>query len=158
MDLEMDRSEVLLEFFKVLADEKRLQIVGLLARQDYSVEEQLTGEAEWGGVQILVYPMKADRMLAGEEWMLTLLTAAGVTLFIVPLQALSVHSGSDKFSIYGPMADVLKKFDAGLHIKTAGTTWLEAGSYRLPFLWDSKLRSTSACTRCPVRSRSQTCE
>jgi len=30
---------VLLEFFKVLADEKRLQIVGLLARQDYSVEE-----------------------------------------------------------------------------------------------------------------------
>ncbi|MFC1634445.1 tagaturonate epimerase family protein [Planctomycetota bacterium] len=38
---------------------------------------------------------------------------------------LSVHSGSDKFSIYGPMAQVLKKFDAGLHIKTAGTTWLE---------------------------------
>ncbi len=38
---------------------------------------------------------------------------------------LSVHSGSDKFSIYGPMNKVLKKFDAGLHIKTAGTTWLE---------------------------------
>jgi predicted DNA-binding protein YlxM (UPF0122 family) len=39
MDLEMDRLELLLEFFKALADEKRLQIVGLLARQDYSVEE-----------------------------------------------------------------------------------------------------------------------
>ncbi len=38
---------------------------------------------------------------------------------------LSVHSGSDKFSIYGPIAQALKKFDAGLHIKTAGTTWLE---------------------------------
>ncbi len=38
---------------------------------------------------------------------------------------LSVHSGSDKFSIYAPVADALKKFDAGLHIKTAGTTWLE---------------------------------
>jgi hypothetical protein len=38
---------------------------------------------------------------------------------------LSVHSGSDKFSIYGPIAGALKKFDAGLHIKTAGTTWLE---------------------------------
>ena len=38
---------------------------------------------------------------------------------------MSVHSGSDKFSIYGPMADAMKKFDAGLHIKTAGTTWLE---------------------------------
>jgi len=38
---------------------------------------------------------------------------------------LSVHSGSDKFSIYGAMNRVIKKFDAGLHIKTAGTTWLE---------------------------------
>lgn len=38
---------------------------------------------------------------------------------------LSVHSGSDKFSIYGPIAKALKKFDAGLHLKTAGTTWLE---------------------------------
>jgi len=60
---------------------------------------------------------------------------------------LSMHSGSDKFSIYKPIAEVLKKFDAGpvrnespnradmpsvltsngagLHIKTAGTTWLE---------------------------------
>jgi biotin operon repressor len=39
MDTDMDSSELLLEFFKVLADEKRLQIVGLLARQEYSVEE-----------------------------------------------------------------------------------------------------------------------
>ena len=38
---------------------------------------------------------------------------------------LSVHSGSDKFSIYGPINMALKKFDAGLHLKTAGTTWLE---------------------------------
>ncbi|MHC4624243.1 MAG: tagaturonate epimerase family protein [Planctomycetota bacterium] len=38
---------------------------------------------------------------------------------------LSVHSGSDKFSIYGPMNKALKKFNAGLHLKTAGTTWLE---------------------------------
>jgi hypothetical protein len=38
---------------------------------------------------------------------------------------LSVHSGSDKFSIYGPINRALKKFDAGLHLKTAGTTWLE---------------------------------
>ena len=38
---------------------------------------------------------------------------------------LSVHSGSDKFSIYGPIHQTLKKFDAGVHLKTAGTTWLE---------------------------------
>jgi hypothetical protein len=38
---------------------------------------------------------------------------------------LSVHSGSDKFAIYETISKALKKFDAGLHIKTAGTTWLE---------------------------------
>jgi hypothetical protein len=38
---------------------------------------------------------------------------------------LSVHSGSDKFSIYGPIRRALLKFDAGVHLKTAGTTWLE---------------------------------
>jgi hypothetical protein len=38
---------------------------------------------------------------------------------------LSVHSGSDKFSIYPIMAGVIAKYDKGLHLKTAGTTWLE---------------------------------
>lgn len=38
---------------------------------------------------------------------------------------LSIHSGSDKFSIYAPIRRALKRFNAGLHIKTAGTTWLE---------------------------------
>jgi hypothetical protein len=38
---------------------------------------------------------------------------------------LSVHSGSDKFSIYAPIRRALARTGAGLHIKTAGTTWLE---------------------------------
>lgn len=38
---------------------------------------------------------------------------------------LSVHSGSDKFSIYAPIKRALTRTGAGLHIKTAGTTWLE---------------------------------
>ncbi len=38
---------------------------------------------------------------------------------------LSVHSGSDKFSIYGPIRRALQKSGAGIHVKTAGTTWLE---------------------------------
>ncbi len=38
---------------------------------------------------------------------------------------LSIHGGSDKFSIYEPIQLALKKFKAGLHVKTAGTTWLE---------------------------------
>jgi tagaturonate epimerase len=38
---------------------------------------------------------------------------------------LSLHSGSDKFSIYPAIHSALKKFNAGVHLKTAGTTWLE---------------------------------
>jgi hypothetical protein len=38
---------------------------------------------------------------------------------------LSIHSGSDKFSIYPAIKRCIKKHDCGLHIKTAGTTWLE---------------------------------
>jgi hypothetical protein len=38
---------------------------------------------------------------------------------------LSVHSGSDKFSIYPAISRTLRETGAGLHLKTAGTTWLE---------------------------------
>lgn len=38
---------------------------------------------------------------------------------------LSVHSGSDKFSIYSAIKQGMAEFDAGVHLKTAGTTWLE---------------------------------
>ncbi|HEX2972676.1 MAG TPA: tagaturonate epimerase family protein [Tepidisphaeraceae bacterium] len=38
---------------------------------------------------------------------------------------LSIHSGSDKFSIYGIIRQAIRRYDAGLHLKTAGTTWLE---------------------------------
>ena len=38
---------------------------------------------------------------------------------------LSVHSGSDKFSLYPIIRRILNSTEAGLHLKTAGTTWLE---------------------------------
>ncbi len=38
---------------------------------------------------------------------------------------ISVHSGSDKFSLYPIMGKAIRKLGAGLHLKTAGTTWLE---------------------------------
>jgi hypothetical protein len=37
----------------------------------------------------------------------------------------SIHSGSDKFSIYPALHATMKRFNAGIHLKTAGTTWLE---------------------------------
>ena len=46
----------------------------------------------------------------------------------LPLPAnmkLSVHSGSDKFSLYPRIGATLRRHGAGVHLKTAGTTWLE---------------------------------
>ena len=52
--------------------------------------------------------------------------AFAVKQYRLPLTLkLSVHSGSDKFSLYGPIRRAVRRFDAGLHLKTAGTTWLE---------------------------------
>ena len=38
---------------------------------------------------------------------------------------LSVHSGSDKFSIFPIIRRVIRSHGAGVHVKTSGTTWLE---------------------------------
>lgn len=38
---------------------------------------------------------------------------------------MSIHSGSDKFAIYPLIGSIIRKADKGIHIKTAGTTWLE---------------------------------
>ena len=38
---------------------------------------------------------------------------------------LSIHSGSDKFSLYEGMGRIVRREGVGLHLKTAGTTWLE---------------------------------
>jgi hypothetical protein len=42
-----------------------------------------------------------------------------------PTLKLSVHSGSDKFSLYPIIKRLLRQHAAGVHLKTAGTTWLE---------------------------------
>ena len=44
---------------------------------------------------------------------------------LAPNLKMSVHSGSDKFSIYPVMGELIKKHNKGIHIKTADTTWLE---------------------------------
>jgi hypothetical protein len=38
---------------------------------------------------------------------------------------LSIHSGSDKFSIYPGIRRAMEEHNAGIHVKTAGTSWLE---------------------------------
>lgn len=54
-----------------------------------------------------------------------LAVAAAVRAFGLPANLkLSIHSGSDKFAIYASVAAILKRHGAGVHVKTAGTTWL----------------------------------
>jgi len=49
--------------------------------------------------------------------------AFAIREFVLPdTLKLSVHSGSDKFSIYPIINRLIKKHHAGLHVKTAGTT------------------------------------
>jgi hypothetical protein len=55
-----------------------------------------------------------------------LVIAHAVKTFDLPKNLkLSVHSGSDKFSLYPVIHRAIGKHNAGLHLKTAGTTWLE---------------------------------
>ena len=56
---------------------------------------------------------------------LLVLRYAAQTFGLPPNLKLSVHSGSDKFSIYPAINRAIKRHDAGLHLKTAGTSWLE---------------------------------
>jgi hypothetical protein len=51
--------------------------------------------------------------------------AAAKAFGLPPGLKLSVHSGSDKFSIYPAIRRACSTFGAGVHVKTAGTTWLE---------------------------------
>ena len=49
-----------------------------------------------------------------------------VSVFGLPASLkISVHTGSDKFALYPIIRRALQKHGAGLHLKTAGTTWLE---------------------------------
>jgi tagaturonate epimerase len=61
---------------------------------------------------------------------------------------ISVHSGSDKFAIYPHIGKIIKKHNTGIHLKTAGTTWLEeiiglaeAGGDALTFVKDIYAKS-----------------
>jgi hypothetical protein len=49
-----------------------------------------------------------------------------VTEFRLPENLkISVHSGSDKFAIYPYIGRIIRKYNKGIHLKTAGTTWCE---------------------------------
>jgi tagaturonate epimerase len=78
-----------------------------------------------------------------------MVTAFAVKEFGLPENLkISVHSGSDKFAIYPHIGSLLRKHDKGVHLKTAGTTWLEeviglaeAGGHALDFVKSVYIKS-----------------
>lgn len=70
----------------------------------------------WGDVDAFLREFEADVKVA--KW-------AASALGLPASLKLSVHSGSDKFSLYRGIGEVVRREGAGLHLKTAGTTWLE---------------------------------
>jgi len=66
------------------------------------------------------------KMFAKEFEQDLLIIDYAVREFDLPLNLkMSIHSGSDKFAIYPYIGSIIKKYDKGIHLKTAGTTWLE---------------------------------
>jgi len=68
-----------------------------------------------------------DPLLFAEEFEQDLLVIGyAISEFGLPENLkMSIHSGSDKFAIYPYIGSIIKKYDKGIHLKTAGTTWLE---------------------------------
>jgi hypothetical protein len=74
------------------------------------------------GVDYVGDPSRFDREFRQD----LAVTAFAARQFGLPANLkLSVHSGSDKFTLYPLIRQALHEFDAGVHLKTAGTTWLE---------------------------------
>jgi hypothetical protein len=71
------------------------------------------------------YAGDLDRFRSEFEQHLAVIARAVLEFGLSPGLKLSVHTGSDKFSIYPVIKTFLAKYDAGIHVKTAGTTWLE---------------------------------
>lgn len=59
------------------------------------------------------------------EFLLQVIDYAIAEFHLPKTLKLSVHSGSDKFSIYPVMKKLLSQYGKGVHLKTAGTNWLE---------------------------------
>ncbi len=99
-------------------------ILGALAREKVPVQ---TIAAKFSGKFLKGIDYVGDVRLFERQFEADLLVVRHASdVFGLPASLkLSVHTGSDKFSLYPIIHRALKKHGAGLHLKTAGTTWLE---------------------------------
>jgi len=125
-------------------------ILAALAREKIpvaTVAPKFTGDFLKG----IDYVGDIERFTREFEDDLAVLAFAKQTFALPAALKLSIHSGSDKFSLYPIMHRALKRANAGVHLKTAGTTWLEemlglaeAGGDGLAF---AKALYREACSR-----------
>ncbi|MFX1553026.1 MAG: tagaturonate epimerase family protein [Promethearchaeota archaeon] len=71
------------------------------------------------------YKGNVEKFAKEFEMILAIIQFAKIQFFLPNNLKLSIHSGSDKFSIYKYINKAIKKFNVGIHLKTSGTTWLE---------------------------------
>ena len=71
------------------------------------------------------YVGDVDEFLAEFRADVAVIKYASKAFGLKPTLKISVHTGSDKFSLYPGMGRIVRDLDAGIHLKTAGTTWLE---------------------------------
>ena len=99
-------------------------ILGALAREKVPVQ---TIAPKFSGKFLKGIDYVGDRQAFARELDADLAVVAhAVSVFGLPSSLkISVHTGSDKLSLYPIVHRALGKHGAGLHLKTAGTTWLE---------------------------------
>jgi len=112
---ECDIAQSPLELFFILAELKRIGV------EIQTIAPKFTGLFAKG----VDYIGNVDQFAKEFEQDVAVTKFAVKELGLPASLKLSVHSGSDKFAIYPAMKKAIDKFDAGLHVKTAGTTWLE---------------------------------
>ncbi|SHF98821.1 tagaturonate epimerase [Fodinibius roseus] len=87
----------------------------------HTVAPKFTGDF-YKGVD---YVGELDQFIKEFEQDLLVIAHAVDTFNLPESLKLSIHSGSDKFSLYPHIRRLLDKHEAGVHLKTSGTTWLE---------------------------------
>jgi hypothetical protein len=98
-----------------------LKTLGELDVQIHTIAPKFTGDFYKG----IDYEGNMDQFVTEFEQDI-LVIAHAVQEFGLPADLkLSIHSGSDKFSLYPHMHRLITKHEAGIHLKTSGTTWLE---------------------------------
>ncbi|MGB3618824.1 MAG: tagaturonate epimerase family protein [Catalinimonas sp.] len=99
-------------------------ILGMLARagvRPQTIAPKFTGRFNKG----VDYPDEAGKFAREFEDDVAVVAHAVKAFGLPENLKLSVHTGSDKFKLYPEIHRILKKTGAGVHLKTAGTTWLE---------------------------------